>query len=170
MLVHLITKNSRIPTSCSFFTANLDENLENASIKLETMFASWSRTDGLTLQKMLQATVYTRNFGNCCKFFQKTSNIRNKDWTGWEDPRYISSEQIDQIHLTMESFTTQWVSSSSAQLFPDNTLSFLPNFNRSHWNWKVNGRLQCRKYVSQQCTKKSLWENSCFLVKIINLV
>ena len=38
------------------------------------------------------------------------------------------SERFVQSHLTMESFTIELVSNSSAQLFPDNTLSSFRNF------------------------------------------
>ena len=40
----------------------------------------------------------------------------------------ILSERVDQSHLTIESFTIELVSNASAQLLPDNTLSYFTNF------------------------------------------
>ena len=34
-----------------------------------------------------QFTQFSRNFRNCCNFFQKTSNIHNKGWTRWDYAR-----------------------------------------------------------------------------------
>ena len=58
------------------------------------------------------------------------------------------------------------VSNASAQLFPENKNSaLLQNYYGSNWMWKVNGRLQFRKYLTHQCTK--MWQRkiSCFLTK-----
>ena len=65
----------------------------------------------------------------------------------------------------MESFTIELVSNASAQLFPDNTLSFLQAFYWCNWIWMVNGRLQFQKNPTHQCTKMLRKENLCFFDK-----
>ena len=63
----------------------------------------------LTLAEGFPATFYARSLWPCCSFFQKTSNIHNEGWTGWEYTRSFLSERVDQSHLAMDLFTKGWV-------------------------------------------------------------
>ena len=62
----------------------------------------------------------------------------------------------------MDSFTIELVSNASAQLFPDKRLSSFTNLYRSNCMWKVQGRLQCEKYPTQECYKMSESKSSSF--------
>ena len=53
----------------------------------------------------------------------------------------------------MYSFTIEFGSKSSGELFPDNTLSSFTNFLPEQVNLEGNGRLHFQKYPTQQCTK-----------------
>ena len=44
--------------------------------------------------------------------------------------------------------------------------ALLPTFYRSKRNWRVNGRLQSRKYLTHQCTKMLQRGSSPFLIQI----
>ena len=59
--------------------------------KYKTQVKNWRQSSHLelwlALQEGLQATIHSENYWNCCVFFQKTSNIHKKGWTGWDYPR-----------------------------------------------------------------------------------
>ena len=65
----------------------------------------------------------------------------------------------------MESFTTELLSNASAQLFPDNTLSFYKLFTGGTES-KVNESLQFQKFPTHQCTKMLRKEKLFFDEKI----
>ena len=179
--LHRIVTTLSSPKNCSIdFTSKPVKNsdfvysVRHASMKIEKIqVQDWKQSSHLevwlTLHEGLQASLYIGSFWICCNCFQTTSNIDDKEWTGWDYLWRTSSERIDQSHLRMEALTIELFSNASAELFPDNILSSFADFYRSNWIWKVNGRLHFWKNLTHWCTKMAPSENSCFLVeKIFN--
>ena len=82
-----------------------------------------------------------------------------------DHPWWFFSKIVDQSHLTNESSIIDLVSNTSAQQFPDKTLSSVSNFSPEQLNLIFNWRLHFRKNSSHHRTKLSQRENSCLYYK-----
>ena len=81
---HLIPKNVKVSDFLSIFYSKPLRDFRKLCLQLKTNFAFWSQT---YTSARTEATIYTGSSWNCCKFFQKNSNILKKRWTGWDCPR-----------------------------------------------------------------------------------
>ena len=74
-------------------------------------------------------------------------------------------ERVDQSHLTMESFTIELVSNASAQLFPDNTLSFFTNFLPGQLNLNGQWEVAISEISYPTMYQNVTGGNLCFLTR-----
>ena len=100
--IHKISQFVTTPTSRKNCSINLISKIVETSNILSMLYSKplreektqvedWRPNSHLklwvTLQEQLEATLYSGRFWNCCDFFQRTSNLHNKKWTGRGYPR-----------------------------------------------------------------------------------
>ena len=100
------------------------------------------------LQEWLHATVDTAYSLKYCNCFQNTFLTQCIRWTRGGCTWYFFSKTIDHNYLTMETFTKEVVSNSSAQPFPDNTLKCFIIYLPMRGNMENHGRLQIQNFRS----------------------